>query len=114
MQQELAHAGVVALFGMAVSLVPLFVAVTYMFRPSERTLALMRPLTTATVFAALNTFFSSLAAGFRNLPSHRTADGYELDWLMHGLAETVTPMFVACGFLAMAWLCVAVGMRRHS
>ena len=114
MGQELAHAGIVAIFGMLVSLVPLFVAVSYMFRPADRLLALMRPLTLATVFAALNTLFSSLAAAFRNLPKHRTPNGYELDWLMHGLAETVTPMFIACGFLAMAWLCVAVGMRRHS
>src|SRR5262245_13677212 len=114
MLQELSRAGIVALFGIFVGLIPLFVAVSYMFRPTDRTLALMRPLTLATVFAGLNTLFSGFAAAFRNLPRHKTPDGYELDWLMYGLAETVTPMFVACGFLAAAWRSVASGRERHS
>ena len=114
MGHELSHAGVVAIFGMVVSLIPLFVGVSYVFRPSDRLLALMWPLTLATTFAAMNTFFSALAAAGLNLPKHRTAEGYDMEWLTHGLAEAMTPMFVACGFLAMAWLCVAAGMRRHS
>jgi hypothetical protein len=32
--------------------------------------------------------------------------------IMHGLTESITPMFVAFGFLTLAWLFVAVGMRR--
>ena len=114
MDVDLRHAGVVAIFGMVVSLIPLFTAVMYMFRPTDRLLSLMRPLTLATIFAALNTFFSGLGAGIRNLPRYRTTDGYDLDRITHGLTETITPMFVACGFLAAAWLCVAFGMRRHS
>jgi hypothetical protein len=37
-----------------------------------------------------------------------------LDVLAHGLSESVTPAFVACGFLAIAWLFAAVGMHRRA
>ena len=114
MTQDLTRAGIVAIFGMLVSFVPLGVAVAYMFRPTDRLLALMRPVSLATIFAALNTFLSGLAATFRHLPLAATAAGYDMDRMAHGLAETITPMFVASGFLAAAWLCVAVGMHRQS
>jgi hypothetical protein len=113
MTQDLSHAGIVALFGMFVSLLPLGVAVTYMLRPSDHLLGLLRPLSLATIFAALNTFLSGLAALGRHFTRYQTPDGFKVDWLARGLTETITPMFVAFGFLAAAWLCVAVGMRRQ-
>jgi hypothetical protein len=112
MSHDLARAGVTALFGMAVSLLPLIVAVLYMLRPTERLLELLRPLSLATIFAAGNTLLSGVAAVLRRLPSLSTPDG--LDVLAHGLSESVTPAFVACGFLAIAWLFVAVGMHRRA
>jgi len=114
MAQDLRGAGVVAIFGMLVSLLPLAVAATYMVRPSERLLTLMRPISLATIFAALNTLLSGLAAVLRNLPKTQGPAGYDVGWLAHGLTESITPMFVAFGFLAAAWLCVAVGMRRQT
>lgn len=112
MLQELSRAGVVAIFGMVVGLIPLGVAAFYLVRPTDRLVGLMRPLTLATVFAALNTFLSGLAAMFRRLPLMKTPDGYNVDWITAGLSETITPMFVACGCLAAAWLCIAAGMRK--
>ena len=114
MGRDLTQAGVVAIFGMLVSLLPLAVAVAYMFRPSERLLSLMRPLSLATIFAALNTFLSGLAGVLRMLPRAAGPTGYDVAWLTHGLTESITPMFVAFGFLAAAWLCVAAGMGRHA
>lgn len=114
MVQDLTRAGVVAIFGMLVSLLPLAVAATYMVRPSERLLTLLRPLSLATIFAALNTFLSGLAGVLRNLPKMQGPAGYDVGWIAHALIEAITPMFVASGFLAAAWLCVAVGMRRHA
>lgn len=114
MVQDLTRAGVVAIFGMLVSLLPLAVAATYMVRPSERLLTLLRPLSLATIFAALNTFLSGLAGVLRNLPKMQGPAGYDVGWIAHALTEAITPMFVASGFLAAAWLCVAVGMRRHA
>jgi hypothetical protein len=113
MIEDLTRAGIVAIFGMLVSLLPLGVAAAYLIRPSERRLALMRPLSLATIFAALNTFLSGLAAVFRNIPINRTPDGYDVGRITQGLSETITPLFVAFGFLAAAWLCVAAGMRRE-
>jgi len=113
MLEDLTRAGLVAIFGMLVSLLPLGVAAMHMIRPSERRLALMRPLSLATIFAALNTFLSGLAAVLRNISTSRTPDGYDVDRITHGLSESITPLFVAFGFLAAAWLCVAAGMRRH-
>jgi hypothetical protein len=108
------RAGPVAVVGMMVSLLPLGVAVVYLLRPSEQKLALMRPLSLATIFAALHTFFSGATALFRLLPTTRTPAGYDIDRLAPGLAETTAPLFVAFGVLTVAWLCVALGMRRTS
>ena len=113
MEGDLSRAGIVAIFGMLVSLMPLGLGVTYMVRPSERWLALMRPLSLATIFAALNTFFSGLAATARHVGMTETSAGYDIPRLAHGLAESMTPVFVAFGFLTVAWLCVAIGMRRQ-
>jgi len=113
MPTDLSNAGPVALFGMLVALLPVGVAVLYAFRPSEHLLALLRPLSLATIFAALNTFLSGMAAVARLLPKYVTPAGVKLDWLAHMLTETITPMFVAFGCLAAAWLCVAVGMIRR-
>ncbi len=111
---DLTRAGVVSILGMLVGLLPLGVAAAYMFRPSERRLALMRPLSLATIFAALNTLVSGLAAVIRNLPATQTATGYDVAWIGHGITESMTPLFVAFGCLAAAWLCVAAGMRRQA
>ena len=113
MEGDLSRAGVVAIFGMLVSLIPLGLGVAYMIRPSERWLALMRPFSLATIFAALNTLFSGLAATTRRLSMLRTESGLDIDRLGHGLSEAFTPVFVACGFLTIAWLCIAIGMRRQ-
>jgi hypothetical protein len=114
MMRDLSQAGVVAIFGMLVSLLPLAVGAAYMFRPSERRLSVMRPLSLATIFAALNTFLSGLAGVLRTLPRAAGPTGYDVVWLSHGLIESITPMFVAFGFLTAAWLCVAAGIRRHA
>ena len=114
MLQDLAAAGVVALFGMALSLVPPAVALAYMVRPRERLLALMRPLSLATIFAALNTFLSGLAAELRIIGATPPGSSYDIPRISHGFIESVTPMFVAFGFLTIAWLFVAVGMRRSA
>lgn len=114
MEGDLSRAGVVAIFGMLVSLMPLGLGVTYMIRPSEHWLALMRPLSLATIFAALNTFLSGLAAVARQVArASQSSAGYDISRIAHGVSESMTPMFVAFGFLTVAWLCVAVGMRRQ-
>jgi hypothetical protein len=114
MLQDVSAAGVVALFGMVLSFVPPAVAAAYMVRPRERLLAIMRPLSLATIFAALNTLLSGLAAELRIVGATPPGAPYDMPRIMHGLSESITPMFVAFGFLTLAWLFVAVGMRRSA
>ena len=101
--------GIAALVSIVVSFLPLLAAGAYMLRPSEQRLALMRPLSLAGIFAGLNG--SSLGAintlrGFWLEPPRDTRIA------LIGTAESIVPLYVAFSCLMLAWLCVAVGMRR--
>lgn len=89
------------------------VSLAYAISPTERKLALMRPLSLASIFSAIG----SLTAGWATVlkgAAVTTAWGAEsVRNLLLGAAETLIPVFVAFGFLAVAWLLVAVGMRRR-
>ena len=105
MEQDLLQAGLVAIFGMVVSLLPFGVAVVYMLRPSERLLALMRPLSLATISSRRSRRCCRASPNvFRTIPKSQTATGYDVAWIAHGLSETFTPNFVAFSFLTAAWL----------
>lgn len=103
--------GIAALVSILVSLLPMLAAANYMFRPSEQRLALMRPLSLAGIFAGLNG--SSLGAinTLRGLWLEPPRDGRIL---AVASAESIVPLYVAFSCLMIAWLCVAVGMRRSS
>jgi hypothetical protein len=112
-QNDLARAGVVAIFGMLVSLAPLATGIAFALRPTERRLTLMRPLSLAALFAGLNTLLSGIAAVLRGVATAHGVAGYGVERFGFGLSESLTPLFVAFGFLAVAWLCVAIGLRRQ-
>ena len=103
--------GIAALLSILVSSIPMLAAAFYMFRPTERRLALMRPLSLAGIFAGLNG--SSLGAinTLRGLWMEPPRDGR---FLAIASAESIVPLYVAFSCLMVAWLCVAVGMRRQS
>jgi hypothetical protein len=102
--------GIAALVSIVVSFLPLLAAGAYMLRPSEQRLALMRPLSLAGIFAGLNG--SSLGAinTLRGLWLEPPRDGRIA---LIGTAESIVPLYVAFSCLMLAWLCVAVGMRRN-
>ena len=102
--------GIAALVSILVSSIPMLAAAFYMFRPTERRLALMRPLSLAGIFAGLNG--SSLGAinTLRGLWMEPPRDGR---FLAIASAESIVPLYVAFSCLMVAWLCVAVGMRRN-
>jgi len=108
----LRQAGVVALLSLMIDFVPLVMAVAYVLRPSERRLALMRPLSLAGLFAAL----AGAVVGFVNVlrgiavDSQPFADGYHR--VAAGASESLVPTFVGFACLTFAWLLVAVGMSR--
>jgi hypothetical protein len=107
----LTNAGILALLSMAVVLGPLFLGVAYALKPTEARLALMRPLSLAAIFAAL----TGIAAGAINtLVGVGSREVFNYHVVMASAAESLVPMFVGFGCLTIAWLCVALGLRRQS
>ena len=109
--EVLANAGVMALASMFVGVLPLATGIVYAIWPSEHRLALMRPLSLATVFAAI----SGTALGFINELRfiNRTATTAFSGVVAVGVAESLVTLFFGFGCLTVAWLCVALGLWRH-
>jgi len=107
----LRNASLFALLTLLFAFVPLVMGVIYVVRPTERNLALMRPLSLAGVFSAL----SSSVLGFINVLStvwrrELTPEAYKA--MAVGAAESLVPVFIGFACLTVAWLLVAVGMGR--
>lgn len=88
-------------------------AIAYAIRPTERRLALMRPLSLASIFAAICSFSQGMAQVLQGVGASAPFDAMDVGRVFMGLAETFVPLFVAFAFLAVAWLLVAVGLRRQ-
>ena len=88
-------------------------ALVYVARPTERRLALMRPLSLAGLFAAL----TGGVLGFLNvLRGIGRATEFSVDTyrgMAVGASESLVTMFVGFGCLTVAWLLVAAGMGRQ-
>ena len=109
----LQHASLFALLTLILGFVPLVMAVVYVIRPTERHLALMRPLSLAGLFAALTGGVLGLINVLRfTWTRELTADTYRV--MAIGAAESLVALFVGFASLTVAWLLVAVGMRRQA
>jgi len=87
--------------------------IAYAIRPTERRLALMRPLSLASIFAAI----CSWSVGTATALKHAADNGLGADAgrvMVAGLSEAMIPPFVAFAFLSVAWLLVALGLRREA
>jgi hypothetical protein len=101
-----------ALLTLILDFVPLVMAAVFVIRPTERHLALMRPLSLAGLFAAL----SGGVLGFINVLRFvwtRDITGETYRVMAVGAAESLVSMFVGFACLTVAWLLVAVGMGRQ-
>jgi hypothetical protein len=107
----LAQASIVALVSMFMGVVPLAMGIVYAIWPNEQRLALMRPLSLATIFAALSGSTLGLLNVLRGMGMSETADFSRVSAI--GLAESLVPIFFGFGCLTAAWLCVAVGLWRR-
>jgi hypothetical protein len=108
----LRQASLFALLSLILGFVPLVIAVVYLIRPTERHLALMRPLSLAGLFAAI----AGGVLGFINVlflvwTRALTAETYRV--MAIGAAESLVPVLVGFASLTVAWLLVAVGMGRQ-
>ena len=108
----LQHVSLFSLVAVIVSATPVFGAVAYLISPTDQALALMRPLSLASISASV----SSVLLGFVNVfeAIERTAASGTVD--LHRatgmLAEAMILGFIGCACMTAAWLCVAVAIRR--
>ena len=102
--------GIAALVAILVSSIPMLAGAAYMFRPTEHRLAMMRPLSLAGIFAGLNGTSLGAINTLRGLWMDPPRDGR---YLAVASAESIVPLYVAFSCLMIAWLCVAIGMRRQ-
>jgi hypothetical protein len=88
-------------------------AIAYALRPTEAKLMVMRPLSLASIFAAVCSTSVGTATALKHAADSKlTADG--LTVMTAGLSEAFVPLFAAFAFLAVAWLLVAFGLRRQA
>ena len=111
--------GAISLFGkltMAVAIFAFGLAAAQVFRPTEQKLALMRPVSLASIFATVSGLLGGWISVLVNIPATAvTADGrLPVPEMYRGIAESLTVGFVCFGLLAAAWLLVAVGMLRRA
>jgi hypothetical protein len=108
----LSEAGIAALLSMVVALLPVMAGLVYVVSPSERRLAMVRPISLAALFSGL----AGLMIGFINVLRGIWMAEAAVNWriVAVGAAESLVPLTLAFGALTFAWLCVAVGMRRQN
>jgi hypothetical protein len=108
----LRNSSIVALMCMLVPVSTIGVAIVYARRPDERRLAFMRPLSLASIFAALCAFTVGVVTILHGIAATQTLSPQSWRNIALGTSETFVPLFVAFGCLTVAWLVVALGMRR--
>ena len=102
--------GIHAILCILISLLPMAAGASYLLRPTEQRLALMRPVSLAGIFASLSGTSLGAINTLRGLWLVPPRDGRIL---AISTAESIVPLFVGFSCLMLAWLCVAIGMRRH-
>jgi hypothetical protein len=108
----IAGASIASVFGLVICAVPALVGAWFAFRPSERVLSLMRPLTMAAIFSALCSFVLAITNGFQMVATMKALDlnGVRVAALV--LTEGLAPVVASFACLTVAWACVAIGTRR--
>ena len=104
------QAGLFAKMSLLVGFAPLVVAGVYLFRPAERTLAYLRPLSLTAIFGALSGLAAGVIAVLRGMAT--SPDTLPSQYYL-GLSEAAVPAFFNFGLLAIAWLLVTAGMLRR-
>lgn len=107
----LGQASLFALISVFMGILPLGMGVAYAVWPSEQRLNLMRPLSLATIFAAVSGTFLGILNVLRYIGMTEQPQLVRVGAI--GLSEALVPTFVGFACLTLAWLCVAVGLWRR-
>jgi len=100
----------ICFFIFVLGIITLGTAISFLIKPTERKLGLIKPLSTATTFASILGFVTGLAVTFYNL-SQFTEKAY--DMMAGGVSESLIPPAIGFALLALAWTAVSLGMRKH-
>ena len=110
---------VLALFVVVLGVVAVVAGARLAVEPTERRLALLRPLTTASICASVSATSAGVmtalkvAAGGAAAGSGTQANAIAEALLLRGLAESAVPAAAGFALLAVAWLLAAIGLRRQ-
>ena len=107
----LRNASLFAQASMFMGIVPLAMAVVYAVWPNEQRLMLMRPLSLATIFAAISGSVLGILHVFVGVGTSTDPTLSRVAFI--GLSEALVPVFFGFGCLTVSWLCVALGMWRR-
>ena len=109
--EALRQSGLFARLSLLLGFGPLMVATWYLFRPSEWTLALLRPLSLAAIFGGLTGVLAGFIAIFRGMAA--SGEGFRMNNVYLGTAEALVPAFFNFGLLAVSWVLITIGMLRR-
>src|SRR5262245_63788622 len=97
---------------MAVAVAAFGLAVAYVLQPTAQKLALMRPVSLASIFATISGLLGGWIALLSSIAA--TPDGHlPVSVLYQGIGESLTVGFISFGFLAAPWLLVAAAVMRR-
>ncbi len=109
---DITRASFAALFGLLICVVPVVFGAWFAFRPSERLLAQIRPVSLAGLFAALCSLALTFINGFHAVASMKALDLNSVRFLGVIMTEGLAPVVVSFALLTVSWALVAIGMRR--
>jgi hypothetical protein len=101
---------------LALGLACLALTGSFVWRPAERKLAMIRPLSLATVFAVLSGVTSGLAMTTRFVAARpELAGSPEMPVVvLIGIGESLTNAILGFSILMLVWILVAIGLRRQT
>lgn len=103
-------------FGMyqvaAFSLTVLVATIRFAIHPDERRIPFVRAMTAATLLAITFSVTSDFATVFLTVPDLTSEPAKQLEYLLQGSFESLTPAILGFGTLSLAWLAQAVGTWR--
>jgi hypothetical protein len=106
------QSGILAKLSLFVGFVPAGLATAYLYRPTDRKLAIMRPVSLAAIFAGICGCLAGLMAVSMGVAATLPRP-LDVPSVYVGVSEALVPAFFNFGLLAVSWLIVAVGMTRR-
>lgn len=94
-------------------LVLLVTAARFLRQATPRRLAFLRALSVAYVLFTLGGIATNVTVVlWAVVRAHQPGQPYDLDMLLQGLGEAITPAGVGFTVLGVAWVMIAIGVRR--